>query len=457
MKTEPLDTYENNVNDATTSGYNDIFCNEYNCNVCYKVFYDKEEFIVHKNLTHKNQPYVCPICKSKFSLNVHFSLHLHNHLDSLLLIENQSSSKSVSNSSRMICNNVRSSIQQKVQNKELYINNSVELPQTFTTDSKIILPKNIICKPFKCTNCTFATKSYTKFVIHQNICTSIPDFNSTIDDTLIQCHLCTKSFINKTSLNGHMRFHSLRGEIVSRRKIKPNRSKVFGIKNANEIIEKPQNVQNVSSPKKSVNIIKFYQCKDCSRKFISTNKLNIHQLQHQKKLNCKVCNKQFFLKKRYEKHLLSHSDKFTNNNKQNNCNTTCIVKNSSGNRKSYREKKYTFDSKKVKIEKTEDEEQNHMVNTKPLPCLYCNNLYKSKKSLGEHIRLHHADLRSAIKPLKSSALKCQWCDAVITKCNLFRHIKSFHPLAKPVKCTLCPMKFKDFPSRKLHILQSHRT
>lgn len=428
VKTEPPDTYENYEDNPTTSNFNDAYCNEYNCNVCYKVFYDKEEFIVHKNLSHKNQPYVCPICKSKFSLNVHFSLHLHKHLDYLLPIENQSPPKSISRNSKKPYYNFKSSLEQKIQNKKLHTNNLMKSSQTLNADSNIILSKNIICKPFKCTNCIFATKSYTKFVLHQNICTDIPDCDSTIiDDTLFQCHLCTKSFVNKSSLNGHMRFHSLRGEIVSRRKFKPIRSRVNGYENADVSVEKSQN----ASPKKSVNVIKFYQCKECSRKFISTNKLNIHQLQHQKQMNCRVCKKQFFFKKRYEKHLLSHNDE------------PCK-----------KGTKYTFVPKTVKIEKTEDKEQNHL---KPFSCLYCKNVYKSKKSLGVHVRLYHAHLKPVVKSPKSTALKCKWCDAVITKCNLYRHIKSFHPLAKPVKCTLCPMKFKDFPSRKLHILQSHKS
>ena len=61
--------------------------------------------------------------------------------------------------------------------------------------------------------------------MHIDKCRSASRNRSKTTITLQCCTLCTKSFPSKLALNGHMNYHSIRGEIVSERSLKRGENK----------------------------------------------------------------------------------------------------------------------------------------------------------------------------------------------------------------------------------------
>lgn len=178
IKTEPLNKYVDYVN-PTYPNYHGTF----DCSMCYEVFDNYEEFIIHKNLTHKlNQLYECRICNEKFGLSAHLNSHLLVHVDYLRLH-----------------NTAPLSIKTRSSSKD---------------DSTLSKGKKCI----KCSDCNFMTNSELKLSRHQNIC------KKNTSDELHNCKLCSRSFFNQTALNGHLRYHSLRGDIISKRTLKKNKA-----------------------------------------------------------------------------------------------------------------------------------------------------------------------------------------------------------------------------------------
>jgi len=76
VKTEPED--ETETIESTTFS-NCLQKNYFICSQCYYRFDDFEEFVIHKNLSHKNKPYVCFKCNAQFALSAHLNLHLAEH------------------------------------------------------------------------------------------------------------------------------------------------------------------------------------------------------------------------------------------------------------------------------------------------------------------------------------------------------------------------------------------
>uniref|UniRef100_A0A2S2NZF8 C2H2-type domain-containing protein n=1 Tax=Schizaphis graminum TaxID=13262 RepID=A0A2S2NZF8_SCHGA len=159
-------------------------------------------------------------------------------------------SSSTSNSISNVCNyiNLRTTKISTQNNRNM--NNSIQLVKTVSNNSSqkccstsksnstIFLQE---CKPFKCVDCIFSTKSETKFMNHS--------------------YVCEGNSLSSSSL------------------------------------QKSKCIQNPS-------LIKKHKCKYCNNTFITPQKLHIHYKQHEQNLKCIKCNKRFLLKKSFEKHLL---------------------------------------------------------------------------------------------------------------------------------------------------------
>ncbi|KAE9532191.1 hypothetical protein AGLY_010393 [Aphis glycines] len=383
--------------------------NEFICEECFARFDDFEEFVIHKNLSHNNKPYVCDICNAEFVLSAHLNLHLVEHVNYLCLRNSSINPSEIQSSSR----------------SNLTINPSGNYKNSMSTTASA---KNS-CNTITSVN-LLTTECETQFINHHDICN-----NNSNTSKFHQCHLCIKSFKNYSALNGHLKYHSHRSEMISRRQLALNKKKVNN-QNKNSIV----NSQKYVFPK-IANFNKGHKCRDCNRQFTTRRKLTIHFKQHKKQMVCNQCNKKFVLKRNFEKHMLSHSNGLSNN----------ISLNESNSQQNQRATKKLMKHKSV----SSHEPLNVSEQEKSFQCSYCNNYCKSKQSLSQHKRHHHSALKVTHRKLKSKTVECNWCSIVITKCNLLRHIKSLHPNINPIKCSHCPTAFKDNPSLKLHVFQCH--
>jgi len=445
IKTEPMDTSENIVDDYTASNPIRSSRGKFNCEICLNIFNNYEKLVIHKYFSHKEKPYLCKICNEKFTLSAHLNIHLNEHVDYLYMKESslQTNIQSTSKSHlEQDLNKLNMSITSTSNICDKIVKNGLSVQNPNISEFTLPLKSTRTRKSFKCIVCKFLTMSEAKFSHHQQICNQVPTSSRTYNRPNC-CKLCHRKFMNQTALNGHMRYHSLRGEIISKRKNalnnkKSNSQKENGI--IKSTINKPIYVKETGTttmPRK---------CKDCNKMFTTYNKLNIHLLQHKKQMMCKLCNKQFFLKKSFEKHLLSHNHfEVTNNHQELGKSMKC----ESLHTQTYTNNKFkkAIDSKK---------KQKLLITIKPYQCSYCKQFFSTERSLEEHIRQVHTELKPPVRNLKLESAKCNWCNAVITKANLFRHIKSLHPEINSVKCSYCLMKFKDFPSMKLHVSVYHR-
>lgn len=443
VKSEPVDTYENIVDSPIFSNCNEDFPEQFNCDICFMIFDNSDDVIIHKHFSHKEQPYVCQICNATFVINAHLVVHLHEHVDSTFLSESTLSTEVQSLSINNLSENLKklkSSIVSTKKTKNGRVTKSIHTFKNTVTTKQL----------YKCMNCTFSSVSRDKCLKHQSICHNNPE--NKINNKMYRCHLCTRSFINQTSLNGHMRYHSIRGEIISKRK---GGRRIKGNNRSHNITNKIIS-QKIIIPKEC-NITKVYKCKDCNRNFISQNKLNNHNLQHQKQMMCNFCNKQFFLKKRFEKHMLQHK-----NNEQNDCQTSFNENSSlddksklleSINRKSF--PKTTF--KNFNTTNSGNKKPKLLIKIKSYQCSQCKHYYNTDKSLANHIRLYHSILKQPQQQGDRMAYRrCEWCDALITWSNLHRHIKAKHPETRSLNCSHCLITFKDFTSLRLHYSECHK-
>lgn len=403
------------------------------CEICEISFITVENYVVHNYFEHKNnKPYKCELCHEQFSLKIHLNLHLIQHVrcDSRLSPSTLSTETQLSPNSNVAMNlarnnNCRSPV---TSTNNSYNSNSKEKKKI--TKNSLIRSSNSYCKtntsevirkkpnldPFKCTECTYSTVDYNQFISHFSICSGETDTNN--EPTC--CRLCFKTFRSQAALYGHMKYHSLRGEITSKKTQTKviRRKKPFGL----------------------------YTCKYCSKKFNTNHKLHVHNLQHKNQMICKVCNQQFLFKKSFENHLLSHKTKTLTNNKHKS-RSMSITKNNLLNNQSTN-KKIMKSNSVSNI--TTNKKQNNQIQ---FSCQYCKNNYKDKKTLLHHTKLIHS--QSSCKNLKNSYRQCNWCNAVITRTNLLRHVRTLHPKVKPIKCQLCPMTFKNNLSMRLHYSKSH--
>lgn len=443
IKSEPINTSEN-IDHHTASNSNKSSHSKFNCNMCHQIFNNYEELVIHKYVSHKEKPYLCKICNTKFTLSAHLNIHLNEHVDYIYMKElsfqtdiqsptqshlkqDLNTLKSSIASTRNVCKEV---LQEKLPVKNYYVSESTKLPL-----------KRSKRKSFKCSDCKFVTMSEAKLLRHQNICNHIQT-SSRPSNRLVRCKLCIRTFVSKTALNGHMRYHSLRGEIISKRKNAMN-NKILNSQKQNNIMKSTINKPIYVKDSRFITN-NLHKCNDCNKKFMTHNKLNIHQLQHKKHMMCNICNKQFFLKRSFEKHLLLHNHFDITNDQQDLAES--MECNSMDTQMLNRYKEPNTNKKKQKL----------IITIKPYQCSFCKQFYSTEKSLGEHIRTFHMEMKPITRKFKLESVKCNWCNAVITKANLFRHIKSLHPEVSPVSCSFCLMKFKDFPSMKSHISKCHK-
>jgi len=445
IKTEPMDTTENIVDDYTASNSIKSSLGKFNCDICLNIFNNYEKLVIHKYFSHKEKPYLCKICNTKFTLSAHLNIHLNDHVDYLYMKESscrtniQSSSQSHLeqdlNKLSMSVTSTNNTCNTIVKNR---LSECVQNPNV--SEPTIPLKSTRTRKSFKCIDCKFLTMSEAKFSHHQQICNQVPTSSKTHKRPNC-CKLCHKKFMNQTALNGHMRYHSLRGEIISKRKNtlnnnKHNSQKENGI--IKSIINKPIYARETGTKTSA------RKCKDCNKMFTTHNKLNIHLLQHKKQMICNLCDKQFVLKKNFDKHLLSHNHfKITNNHEELEKSMKC----ESLGTQTFKKFKRTIANKK---------KQKLLITIKPYQCSYCKQFYSTERSLEEHITQVHTVSKPPVRSLKLKPTKCNWCDLVITKNNLLRHIQSLHPEIDSVNCSYCSMKFKDFPSMKLHVSLNHK-
>uniref|UniRef100_A0A2H8TZ87 Zinc finger protein 337 n=1 Tax=Melanaphis sacchari TaxID=742174 RepID=A0A2H8TZ87_9HEMI len=441
IKIEPEDRTE----DTTFSNYvENVDSEEFVCKECFAHFDNFEVFVIHKNLSHNNKPYVCEICNAQFVLGAHLNLHLVEHVNYLCVKNSSTSPSEIQSSSKSNVtinpsgNYKNSRSTTALAKNSCNSNSSVDLQQNVSnnstqnfcvTDSNITL-QNKKFKSFKCVSCMFTSESETQFLNHHAICSKISKTSK-----FHQCHICMKSFKNYSALNGHLKYHSYRSEIISRRQLALNKKKVSN-QNKSGLVKS----QKYVFPK-IANFNKGLKCKDCNRYFTTRRKLNIHSKQHKKQMICNQCNKKFVLKKSFEKHLLSHTNGLSN--------VTSL--NESSSRHNQKKNKELIKHNSASNSKT----QNISEKDKSFQCPICNNYCKSKQSLSQHKRHHHSAVKHSNRKLKSKTVECDWCSIIITKCNLLRHIKSLHPNINPIKCSHCPMAFKDSPSLKLHVFECH--
>lgn len=312
------------------------------------------------------------MCDEKFNLSAHLNSHMlaHLHLENVplalplappptipLALPSITQSSSTSNSTK----------RQKIKYNQ---KKTKEEPQNDATQ----------LKPCKCSNCSFKTESKLKLIHCKNTCNTNPKSNFNHNNGSYRCDLCFKTYINKTALNGHMRYHSLRGDIISKRTLK----------------------------KKGI----FVQC-NTSNAVESKNAISVRK----KNIECNVCKKRFVLQKRFEMHMKLHkSVKITNS-----------AQNTIG--KSLKRKNIPKLAVKFGLADANVKGQNHKIQLKPFQCQHCENFYTSKRSLAEHTKLFHdyTDSIPSFKGNKYPIVECHFCNAFITKCNLNRHIGSFHP------------------------------
>lgn len=435
IKMEPVDTFENTTDDNDTASSNSIRSSrgKFSCDICHNFFNNNNDFIIHKYISHTEKPYTCKICNAKFNLRAHLNIHISDHVDYIHMKESSLETDiqlSSTSNLKLDLNKLKSSVkltrnvyQEVLQERSSVQNCYVPLKSTMTR------------KSFKCPNCNFVTMSEAKFSHHQSICNHIPTSSET-HNSPNSCKLCTRTFINRTALNGHMRYHSLRGEIISKRK-NALKNRMLNDQNENNFVHKSSNVRETES------VTNGHKCKDCNKKFITYNKLNIHQLQHKKQMMCNLCNKQFFLKKSFEKHLLFHKRYKIASDQQE---LEESVQHKSLHTQMFNNINNINPKKKKKL----------LITIKPYQCSYCKQFYSTERSLGEHIRQFHIEMKPVYRSFKLESTKCNWCNAIITKANLFRHVKSLHPEVDPVKCSYCFMSFKDFPSMKSHISECQK-
>jgi len=403
---------------TTFSNYmKNVNVNKFNCQVCHADFDNYEEFIVHKNLTHKSKPYVCNVCNAKFILSAHLNTHKR---DNYLCMANPSTSFANIPISSQSSSSINSS--RNYRTSELLIKSETSAQQNELSDSTqnicVMNPnitlQNTKCKSFKCVNCVFVTESETEFLNHLDICNNISKSSSEVH----QCNLCTKSFKSQSSLDDHLKYHADRSKILKRKLI-------FDEKNGENQNKIGRNVKSQNYVSNIEN--RNQKTKDCNKYITTHNKSNIHSEQLKQQMICDICHKKFVSKTGFKKHMLLHRN----------------VKMSNGG------------TKIIKSSGEKSDKQKISQNKKSFQCSNCNTYYKSKLSLSQHIRQHHSHFKLPQKKLKLKTVKCNWCGIIITKHNLFRHITSFHHDINSIRCCFCQMTLNDYNSLILHKTEFH--
>jgi KRAB domain-containing zinc finger protein len=144
------------------------------------------------------------------------------------------------------------------------------------------------------------------------------------------CHLCSRSFTLKTSLNSHIRYHSI--------------EKKFKCKICDRAVAKESTLArhlNVHYRKGQISDERNFCCAVCGKTYKTKAILKQHSICHsEKKFKCNICEKSFNQQNNLDTHLNYHHDK-----KQFQC-SLCDAKFNSRSNVNYHEKKFHPDGSK---------------------------------------------------------------------------------------------------------------
>lgn len=282
-----------------------------------------------------------------------------------------------------------------------------------------------------CSVCHKGFNNWENLIIHKHL--------KHKNNILYKCEICDDTFVLEAHLNLHLLEH------VDYRRTK-----------------KPSEIQTVSRPLlKIITKRKPLKCTDCIYGTKSLDKFSYHQTvcnasPEPTNVNdpngCHLCFKKFLTESKLKRHMRYHKFMAKFNlqvNPNQNSNGTSL------NNSNQPYNQQTFKSFRIKFATTKNIQQNGL---REIKCSYCLISCKSDRAMVKHIKMFHPSIRRAANHvIKMPTVKCQWCNTMITKRNLPRHIKAKHPQIKPLKCPCCPMRFKHFASKKLHILNCHNT
>lgn len=346
VKLETVDTYASIIDSSIFTNCDEDIPEQHKCDICLKVCDDSVDVIIHKCISHVAKPYICPICHAGFVLSAHLKVHLDEHDGGKFLVK-----------SALPINLISSSIDNLTEYSK-----KLKLSIQSTVKTENVSGKNgcitKLIHKYKCINCKYSSVFQNKYLKHQNICKNNPG-NKT-KTKMYHCNLCPRAYKNQTSLNGHIKYHSIRGEIISKRQ----RYRLLkDLKENNGSLNTPNN-------------------KTTQNKFI------YHTRQHEKQMTCNICNKQFFLKKRFEIHLLQHK------NKEQNVSQISLNKNRKSNPKTLGNKMRTYrQCEWCDISISWNNLNRHIKakhpETRSLKCLHCLITFKDYASLRYHYSEFH--------------------------------------------------------------------
>ncbi|XP_050523814.1 zinc finger protein 43-like isoform X2 [Daktulosphaira vitifoliae] len=462
IKLEPLDedhTYINNQLLDTISS-EDYSYSSLMCDMCYKNYDDPYDLIVHKKVSHAEKPYTCMFCNEKFVLCAHLNMHMSEHTEntSYLLEPTNcitSENKLFSNTTFKISNNIEclklkdknfQNANAKIHIKNLVKENSHPESSNVRKSLRICSRKSANeLKPFTCPNCSFATISKNKMLLHKcNKYTNIINIIKTKKihvpknkQSTYNCNFCNKSFIKRQSLCGHLKCHSNK-VVFKNKKMSITKNIKMEKTDENEHEKKLCSENHFIMQNKS----KAYKCEYCFRSYFTSKALNVHVRMHTQKFLCKICHKMFFLKINFKKHMMYHHSL-----KQNNSDKTLEVDKSCSTNKYKTSQNKIINSvmlkKQVNVKNDKSE--------KPYQCSYCSIRFSSTKYLQNHFTTLHANKYLKNLRVKKNFFPCQWCSKKFSwSSGLYRHYRSAHKSIKPFKCVQCAKCFSDYTSYRVH-------
>ncbi|XP_031627841.1 zinc finger protein 883-like [Contarinia nasturtii] len=257
-------------------------------------------------------------------------------------------------------------------------------------------------RPFKCF-CGKAFAQTSNYQAHMRVHMNDKPFKC--DETG-----CDRSFVQQINLTLHKRVHS--GE------------KPFSCPTCQRTFRRKS---QCISHSKVHNSIKF-KCSHCTRQFTHQTHLRTHEKSHteEPKFNCPECSKAFFYNHQLVAHLRLHTGERPYLCSYEFCGMRFT---SSSQLKRHNKMQHQHD------ECIEPEEQ------PPQVCVVCNKLFRDKRLLANHMRIH-----SGVKPYK-----CEYCEkSFITQSDCKKHTR-IHTGEKPYQCEICQKTFTFSNSYRIHM------
>ena len=402
---------------------------QYECNMCAKIFTSKGMLNVHKKSVHEREEFVCDICNSVFTIKSSLDRHKKiKHDDFLYLCH--------------LC--------------------AFKAPQKRTVDAhkESMHPEASKGKSHKCSKCDFETTFKFQFIKHTK-------------RHIFQCHICEKSLSNKRSLAFHVFHHS--------KKIR-HKCKFCFFSTFNSLVLRHH-------MKSSHPVIKSFPCTQCNLKFSSTRKLSSHKASEHPKVRmlkaCHSCDFSSYSQSSLIRHSNSHLYRkceicqqnikdfprsVARHAKRHECNICqkvvsvghahpkktekmCLVCNKIvRSNHNHKENKVLQTYPCEECQKTFAMEGNlriHMrthTKEKPFTCSTCNKSFSQTAGLARH-KLACADVRD---------VSCPLCDKKFrSNSDRDKHTSGVHFKLRKFKCDQCPKSFTDGTPLKYHIKAAH--